>query len=71
MSLTSSVPKIKVNITVLKLSGLGFKIIHAKILKTVLSIKPEVIVERLFLIHKYLLFVNLDIFSNIHKSTNF
>ena len=36
--LKTYVPKIKVNKTVLKSNGLGFNIIHANILKIVLSI---------------------------------
>ena len=64
------VPSMKVNKTVLKSKGLGFNIIQANILKIVLSIKDEIIVEKLFLIHKYFLLVNLDNFKKNQTSKN-
>ena len=53
----TNVPSIKVNKTVLNFNGSGLKIIQAKILKIELSINEEIIVEKLFLNHKYRLFV--------------
>ena len=55
------VPRIKVKRTVLKSNGLGLKIIQAKTLNIKLSIKEEVMVERLFLNHKKRLLVNFEI----------
>ena len=46
-------------ITLYNISGFGFNIIHANKLKTVLSIREDKIVERLFRNHKYLLAVTL------------
>ena len=50
-------PNIKVNNTVLKSNGLGLNIIQAKILNKVLSIREEIIVEKLFLSQRNFLFV--------------
>ena len=58
----------KVNKTVLKSKGSGLNIIQAKILKIVLSIRDEIIVEKLFLNQRNFLLVNFDILSkNQHQ----
>ena len=49
------VPRINVKKTVLKSNGFGLNIIQAKILKIVLSINDEIIVEKLFLNQRNLL----------------
>ena len=61
-TLKKYVPRIKVNKTVLKSSGLGLNIIQANILKTILSKSDEIIVETLFLNQRYFLFVKFEIF---------
>ena len=57
------VPSINVNNTVLNFRGSGLNIIHAKILKIVLSIRDEKIVEKLLRNQRNLLFVIIEIFS--------
>ena len=74
-------PIIYLKRTSLKAKGLGFKIIQAKTLNIVLSIKEDVIVDKLFLNHKKRLFVKnlcLNIFrvelgdnSRKHKQTTY
>ena len=55
------VPNIYVKITVLISNGSLASIINASMLKTVLSKSEEIIVDKLFLNQRYLLWVILDI----------
>ena len=64
------VPRINVRSTVVKSNGIGLKIIQAKILNIKLSIKEEVMVERLFLNHRKRLLVNFEIHTKNQTSKN-
>ena len=56
-------PRLNVNNTVLNFRGSGLNIIHATILKIVLSISDETIVEKLLRNQRNFLFVKIEIFS--------
>ena len=59
----TKVPSMNVNKTVLNFRGSGLNIIQAKILNIVLSIREEIIVERLFRNQRNLFLVIIEIFS--------